>query len=843
MLQYLGCAEISISVFNNIVDDYHLITFGNIINHLNNYPEDQGCYVCSCGFYYSLDPCGFPTEGNTFNCPICGEKCGWGKKRVPTRGPPNHGMVIRKGHFRIYKNVGHKNREMEKYEDSDANIPNKCLDEYKSEVIEPILNEAAQGFTKINMDYFKSQNKDVRNLSIIGYRLLNFIAYSHLFFAYCLGYISENNMEQYLIKDMNIIQIIKSDWNLLKESLQKKNVGSIQIFMNMIFRKLSNLIKECKILKNLKQRENFEKEVENLVEECIENYPDFSIKYNDENKKQLELNNQDIKTIIAQLIPVTEDIYPENEYPMLKYFNLTKYKTKEDLINRMNNNQNYPLLNQILLDKPEMRKMKYIPIFNEFTNLMVENYSFKISREYAKNNSLENEEIYKNDHEFQKKLLNFIKAWNEIKSEAIKYQCRDEMPIKELKPNNKLIDFLIDNGDLGGGMYLAAACQNFISWQNSFLLPIIDANTSNGILNSYIDNMKKKIHLHKAKHDNILLIKDRFSKSKYLNENDIIYSFSERNIFNNDGKINYYDYNSFVYDYEAIEDELGKVILPGVCLFEGEKELNFVTFWFEGFRGGRSQILIDLNSIYPQKNLEEEDKKAIVKYIERMNKEKVQGYDFKDFFGSIQLFIFYLTQKGDIEDNVTVDNVIKNAPGYLKVSDDFKSFFENEGKKLTIEKIMNLFFFIEHLCFEYSINTLQNEYKKEIPKDLQDKITDKLLNKEKLNEAYTIKDLGAAVRRFISRYLAGTMQELEIKEDRKLSDELGREDLWDESISENYDLFEINNKLLDEFKLTVSQAYEFYKLIGKEDEDLLKEYAIAKDENEENNDGVLDEIV
>jgi hypothetical protein len=343
--------------------------------------------------------------------------------------------------------------------------------------------------------------------------------------------------------------------------------------------------------------------------------------------------------------------------------------------------------------------------------------------------------------------------------------------------------------------------------------------------------MRKKVQLHKAKHDNILLIKDRFSKSKYLNENDIIYSFSERNIFNKDGKINYYDYNSFVYDYEAIEDELGKVILPGVCLFEGEKELNFVTFWFEGFRGGRSQILIDLNSIYPQKNLEEEDKKAIVKYIERMNKEKVQGYDFKDFFGSIQLFIFYLTQKGDIEDNVTVNNIIKNPPEYLKVSDDFKNFFENEGKEIIIEKIMKLFFFIEHLCFEYSVKTLQKEYKKEIPKDLQNKITAKLLNQEKLNEAYSIKDLGAAVRRFISRYLAGTMQELEIKEDRKLSDELGREDLWDEKISENYDLLEINNKLLDEFKLTVSQAYEFYKLIGKEDEDLLKEYAIASSLN------------
>ena len=124
-----------------------------------------------------------------------------------------------------------------------------------------------------------------------------------------------------------------------------------------------------------------------------------------------------------------------------------------------------------------------------------------------------------------------------------------------------------------------------------------------------------------------------------------------------------------------------------------------------------------------------------------------------------------------------------------------------------------------------------------------EQLSTSLWNKEKLNEAYTIKELGAAVRRFISRYLAGTMQELEIKEDRKLSDELSREDLWDENISEDYDLLEINNKLLDDFKLTVGQAYEFYKLIGKEDEDLLKEYAIAKNENEENDEGIIDEII
>ena len=36
-----------------------------------------------------------------------------------------------------------------------------------------------------------------------------------------------------------------------------------------------------------------------------------------------------------------------------------------------------------------------------------------------------------------------------------------------------------DEGELGNGMYLAAACQNFISWQNSFIQSILDADNDN----------------------------------------------------------------------------------------------------------------------------------------------------------------------------------------------------------------------------------------------------------------------------------------------------------------------------------------------------------------------------
>ena len=54
----------------------------------------------------------------------------------------------------------------------------------------------------------------------------------------------------------------------------------------------------------------------------------------------------------------------------------------------------------------------------------------------------------------------------------------------------------------------------------------------------------------------------------YYNFEDIISSFSRRDIFKDERTINYYNYNTFIYDFESIEEELGKLLLPGKCLFD-----------------------------------------------------------------------------------------------------------------------------------------------------------------------------------------------------------------------------------------------------------------------------------
>ena len=817
----------------DIKPDTHLDQLPYVKEHLDNFEDGCGCYTCSCGYYYSIGPCGFPTKGMTFQCPLCKLDIGYGPKKVPG-GASNHGMIIRAGHYRIFKDGRQRAKQMSRWNDPDENIPNITLDKYMKEVINPILKKSNFGFNQIPRDFFENQKKTIRNLSKIGYRLLNFISYCHLFFAYCLDFISEENMKKNLIEDMSILKIIQTDWKLLEESLKQKNVGSIQIFMNLIFKKLSQMIKDCKILTKSEDRDKFENDIEKLIEECIKEYPNSSKKYNEKNKKQLDIGNFHMKTIVTELVEPTEENYPVEEYPMFRYFILTKYKTIEDCENRLENQQQYPLLRQLLKNMPGVRKLKNLPAFNDFTNFMVDNYSFKISRDDAKRKELDTEEDIQANKAFKKKYNNFIKSWNEIKTDAIKYKCRPEMPVKTLSPNDKLINFLNDNGELYGGMYIASACQNFIEWQNLFLQPIVDVNVAfNGILHHYVENIQKKIPIQDSKKDQILLIEQRFEASNYLNLNDIIYSFSERKIFGENGKINYSDYNSFEYDYDSIEEELGKIILPGVCQFEGEDKLNFVTFWSEGFRGDRSEILSKFYMKYPQRDLSNEEKGEIMEYINKMNKEKMAKnnikYDFKEFFGSMQIIIFYLTERVVTKPNEKISEIFKNPPPYLKISDDCFNFFLNEGSQITIDKLMNLFFFFEHLCYEDLAETVQPEYRKEISEDVKNLIIKKLIKNYK-NDLYTLKDLGAAVRRFISRYLAGKLQTTEIKEDLDLPYQLSRTDLWEEKIGNDDSLGEKLYMQLAEFKLIVAETYSFYELIGGEDKKSINFFTGKKDE-------------
>ena len=295
----------------------------------------------------------------------------------------------------------------------------------------------------------------------------------------------------------------------------------------------------------------------------------------------------------------------------------------------------------------------------------------------------------------------------------------------------------------------------------------------------------------------------------------MINTFTKRNIYS-ENKIDYQKYNKFIIDFSKIEEELGKLILPEKCLFENEDNLNFVKFWGEGFRGGQSGTILKFYEKYPQVDLKEDEREKIYSDFRKFYQNK--NYDFKNFFGSMQLLMFFLVNN-TFSPDTDLNHILKNRPEYLNLDDKFVKFFDDYDFK--IKQFMDIFFYAEHLSFKELIKTLQPEYKKEIDKKVIEKKKKKLQIKVE-NDDLPWKELAAAIRRFISRYLVGERQTTDIKESLELALQLTRRDLWGEIFGKLENFESLIYGKISEFKLKVGQAFNLYEIIGEEDKNTIK---------------------
>ena len=172
---------------------------------------------------------------------------------------------------------------------------------------------------------------------------------------------------------MTIIQVLETCWNLLKDALQSKGI-QIQIFINQIFEKLSEKIKNCKEIKTIKEREIFEEEIEIMLEESYKEYEAYSKIYIKNNEIIQGLDKNSLKSLILETNDITS--YDEREYPFYKYFLMTTYPNKEDFVNKFKkiyqHEIKYPLLTNYIRDyNPEKFLIKYLPEFNKFSNFMI----------------------------------------------------------------------------------------------------------------------------------------------------------------------------------------------------------------------------------------------------------------------------------------------------------------------------------------------------------------------------------------------------------------------------------------------------------------------------------------
>ena len=792
--------------------------------HLNSKNVREGAYVCSCGTFYTVQPCGFPTQIS--KCLNCGEKI----------GGENHILHRRDGHIRIFLNEEAKKSQIDNISYADKTMPYLLLNDYKlfvekkEEEINLKVQEQNSNLMDKNDFINPELNLSYRKIDGLTFRILNFILYSHIFYSNIIDIISDEDIKSLQIGEMSIFDILEEDYKIIQILIKNlNNITDIKEFMNIIYYALEKDIEESEEIFDTKEkRELYEKKINEIINSSVVNYEsdkfkNLKINYQ-ENIRYLNLNKKSLKKIINQDYPPTENEYMDHPYlKELKFFMLSTCPSidllKKCFKNTIDGYKKYPVLNKILNANHEIELLQNIPILNEVSNSLRQYYSYNIERKEAKEKSLGIEKenlinnLFNSDKEkFNTLMKSFETGWNNIKDIAIKFECKDEMKPHEIKKieDEKIAFFLVDKSELNYGMYLAAAYQSLIGIQTSFINSIINFSDENGndsIHKNYIKQISKAINIQDAEKKDIL----KLCKEEKLNE--IINLCSIRKCFSKeDGIVIFNNYEGIEMNLDKIEENLCDNVISQVKQFK--PDITFVTYRFEGYRGKNSETLIKYMEKYkPQRKLNEDELSAIFNYIEN-NKD----INYIEFLFDLQKMINYI-QEENYKNEYSINDIINNMPSIIHLG-RIKQFINNNNKigkdnisLFTVNSLIDFYNLFEHLCWDDIKEKINNEYKKTFEENEKQKIKQYF---DELGDSFIINklNLSTSIRRFISKYLSGLTQDSEFDENKLLMEELKREDLWDYSFTAHPYFEREIDAINAQFQIKIGYAKNLYELLG-----------------------------
>ena len=748
----------------------------------------EAVYMCSCNYFYTIGNCGKPME--TFKCKVCGQQIGGN----------NHIMVKRPGHVRIVTKVNQNDGT------------EKSLNQLMKEVEEE-KNIHFKGFKNVKYEFFCQQNKNVRNMNDITYRILSFILYSCIYYSEKLGFIKSDDLKLFYFtdgneKNNNILFILKNIWKILIEELVKKEINNIQCFLNMIIPEFSKIIiSNQKSMNNPKERDEFEILCNKVVENAILNYKNYYPIYINNNKKVLEIQDTTIKSILQETSNIKN--LSEEDFPLINYFYVANYPDYNLFIDQFsmipNTFNRYPVLTNYLNARHDesFELLDNFNFINPFVNYTLDKYSNKISREEAKKIIIKNE--LDQDNEMKKLFNNFSKGWNNIYKKLSNYDCHGKLPEKKITEKDCLAFCLNDNLEDNYGKYIATAYKDFITYQNNFLKPLIENNGNNEYLYPYSLVIKKEIIAQRATRKELVSLD--ISNDIYNSFDDLIYAFSYRNCFKDNGDVYHLNYKENKFDFQNIEIELSKILLPEKRLFSNEQNQDFITYAFEGFNQNEC-IILDFKEKINEVKLLSNEEKTIFSNI-------VEGIDYKLILFNLQTLFLFFTKKRNIIGNEKLIEEIKNLPKkIIKLDEEFINIFKNPQLKINLNQLIDCYEYIEFLNYDKILDNIS----KNINTKLDDIQIDKLNKYFESKENYLIskKDLGNAVRKFISRFLVGErFKNIEWNIFIFLKE---KSELWNEKIKskENEEQFNKEIEKLDSINILIKQSIDFYEKLGGE---------------------------
>ena len=774
-----------------------------IKNFLNTQGPTDGAYIC-CDQYYFFDPCGYPNQRHT--CPVCKKPTNIKRHILEKRQDANGNYT----NYRIYKNEEFR-KESEKiyWVHNEDTIPFKYFRDFE-EMVNKEKEKHLRGINNpeanLNLAFFRNGTKETRTLSQVAYRLLSFVLYCSIYYSSKANYITKEKLEPLLIDKKDPILMIRENWKQLKSLLLKRRVDNIIIFMNMIFPKLSELIKNSTSMSQKDERIAFETTINTFVTNSIDEYLQYKPQYEQKNREILQTDPNSIQSFVKE--SYSPDFYSKDDYPFYEFFMIPSYPKIEELKEIMEiEKEKYPVLNALFIVNEQdiakgitclnniQNKLRYLKDINSFANRMMDQYSYAITRKEAKTKKIEDELMNMNEENLNEEYRLFENAWNELKYETTQYQCRNMAVEHTLSKKDSLAYILNDDGEIGYGMHLASMYENFIKYQNEFLSRILNHISDQSILKFYKSSIEKKIIVQEASEKEIVSITQSDLESLLIN-------YTKRNCYDQDGRILYTNYKMIHYDLELLNDYCGHLVLQGKRLFEINQ--RFVVYCNEAYSGTRSSMLIDFISKYQQEKMNKETKDIMINSLKDKNEN-----DSILFMLSLQCLMCYLL-KQNFEGKETIEDIVNGLPMYVNIKESFKIFVSNRNE-FKLDNILELYQYIEMKTFKVIIDNLPITYKEELNQNQKDKIKKYFTEKKEL--LITKEILQIALMRFIIRYLSGTRQDIDIKNEEDLIIRLQyREDIWDKEVMNNEkfddEIYEIMN-----FSIKVSNCVSFYNTL------------------------------
>ena len=681
----------------------------------------------------------------------------------------NISLIKREEYIRIFKDE----KEIEKIKNEEFGGECMTLEKFKREYID-YLTKNEKGICIPDKNSFKNGKKTIRNLSSISYRLLNFILYSHLFFAKLTT--DKKDFDKYLPKGMSWDETLYESWIILKNELLKINISSIEKFMEYIFPNLFQILNKQLEIYEYNQLLNIENNLESEIQNMIK-------KYKEEEELELKIKGYDQK--FFKLLLTKSEEYPFNKYFYYSDYLDEKY-VEEKLINLDENK--YPVLRKYL----ELRKkdegqylLNFFNLFNNSLNLLNEKYYNKISRENAKQKKLKDEEIYLNNKEL---FDDFIEIYNNLE---LTYD--DELKSRLiLSNNNSLSDFFIDESNNYGKSYIKIY-KTFIFQQNKNIENLLDIKIENGIFDI---TCKNKINV------------------QFINENDLfkinyINKIGFINLLYNNSYKKYNSYNEYVINFDLIEEYMTDILLRNKKLLN--ETINEFKYYIEDFTYHVSNYMTLFKDKYSIMNLNIYDKIIIYKFYKEIeNSNSLHKKMINDFLELIK----FLNKDKEIKSDTKINEIIESIGDTSFI---FKKLFENQG--FTVDKTISIFEYYLKLIYK-NINEEIKIYQEKLSNESVVKINNYFCYSNSKNNLICKKDFSYAIRLFISLVLfLEEDKEKQIKSNyNNIINYLYSFDLWKKDIYTDHD-FLINLNEFKSFDVRVNQIISLYEILGKDIED------------------------